>query len=164
MFDFLTRTSKNQKEKRNDNLYTLNLETFIWTKLGVINGLNRPEGEILDAKRFFNFQDKLLFSYAKSPVFYLADFDKNIVEIYEDDVLFYKSVGRSIVKKNKLLSGVQNTLTGNFTIESFDISSLSSENANSTFYLYKDTEEFFKYVYFLHHRPRNPNKLFFGFF
>ena len=148
VFDFLTRTSKNQKEKRNDNLYTLNLETLIWTKLGVINGLNRPKGEILDVKRFFNFQDKLLFSYVNSPVFYIADFDKNIVEKYEDDVLFYKSVGRSIVKKDNLIGGVQNSLTSDFTIESFDISYLSAEKANSTFYLYRDTDQFLNYIYF----------------
>ena len=148
VFDFLTRTSNNQKEKRNNNLYTLDLETFVWKKLGVINGLARPKGETQGFKRFFNFQDKLLFLYTNSPEFYLADFDKNIVEKFGDDVLFYKSDGRPFIKKNNLIGSVQNTLTGDFTIESFDISSLSSEKAKSTFYLYKDTEQFFNYIYF----------------
>ena len=148
VFDFLTRTTNNQKEKRNDNLYILNLETFVWNKLGVINGLARPNIQTLGAKRFFNFQNKLLFSYTNSPEFYLADFDKNIVEKFEDDVLFYKSGGRSIIKKNNLISGVLNTLTGNFTIESFDLSSLSSEKNTNTFYLYRDTDQFFNYIYF----------------
>jgi len=148
VFDFVTRASKNQREKRNENLYILNLETFVWNKLGVTNSLIRPTKQIKGVKRFFNFQDRLVFSYDNSPEFYFVNFDNNTIERFNDEVLFYKSGGRSIVKKNKLLSGVQNTLTGNFTIESFDISSLSSENTNSTFYLYKDTEEFFKYVYF----------------
>ena len=148
VFDFLTRTSNNQKEKRNDNLYALNLETFIWSKFGVINGLVRPGGEMQGIKRFFNFQDKLLFSYTNSPVFYLADFDKNIVEKFGDDVLFYKSDGRSFIKKNNLIGAVQNSLTGDFTIESFDISSLLSGKAHSTFYLYRDTDQFFNYIYF----------------
>ena len=148
VFDFLTRTSNNQKEKRNNNLYILNLETFVWNKLGVINGLARPSGETLGAKQFFDFQDKLLFSYTNSPEFFLADFDKNIVEKFDDDVLFYKSGGRSVIKKNNLIGGVLNTLTGDFSIESFDMSSLSSEKTNNTFYLYRDTDQFFNYIYF----------------
>ena len=148
VFDFLTRTSNNQKEKRNDNLYILNLETFVWNKLGVISGLARPSSETLGTKRFFDFQDKLLFSYTNSPEFFLADFDKNIVEKFDDDVLFYKSGGRSVIKKNNLIGGVQNILTGDFTIESFDLSSLTSGKNTSTFYLYRDTDQFFNYIYF----------------
>ena len=148
VFDFLTRTSNNQKEKRNDNLYVLNLETFVWNKLGVINDLTRSNGEAQGFKRFFNFQNKLLFSYTNSPEFFLADFDKNIVEKFDDDVLFYKSDGRSVIKKNNLIGGILNTLTGDFTIESFDLSSLSSKKNTSTFYLFRDTDQFFNYIYF----------------
>lgn len=148
VFDFLTRTSNNQREKRNNNLYTLDLETFIWNKLGVINGIARPSREAQGVKRFFNFQDKLLFSYADNPEFYLADFNKNIVKKFGDDVLFYKSGGKSFIKKNKLIGAVQNSLTGNFTIESFDLSSLSLDKVDSSFYLYKDTDQFFNYIYF----------------
>ena len=148
VFDFLTRTSNNQKEKRNDNLYVLNLETFVWNKLGVINGLTRPNSETQGVKRFFDFQNKLLFSYTNSPEFFLVDFDKNIVEKFDDDVLFYKSDGRSVIKKNNLIGGIHNTLTGDFTIEAFDLSSLSSEKNTSTFYLFRDTDQFFNYIYF----------------
>ena len=148
VFDFLTRTSNNQKEKRNDNLYVLNLETFVWNKLGVINDLTRSNGETQGVKRFFNFQNKLLFSYTNSPEFFLADFDKNIVEKFDDDVLFYKSDGRSVIKKNNLIGGILNTLTGDFTIKSFDLSSLSSEKNTNTFYLFRDTDQFFNYIYF----------------
>ena len=148
VFDFLTRTSNNQKEKRNDNLYVLNLETFVWNKLGVINYLTRSNVEAQGVKRFFNFQNKLLFSYTNSPEFFLADFDKNIVEKFDDDVLFYKSDGRSVIKKNNLIGGIHNTLTGDFTIEAFDLSSLSSEKNTSTFYLFRDTDQFFNYIYF----------------
>ena len=148
VFDFLTRTSNNQKEKRNDNLYVLNLETFVWNKLGVINDLTRSNGETQGVKRFFNFQNKLLYSYTNSPEFFLVDFDKNIVEKFDDDVLFYKSDGRSVIKKNNLIGGILNTLTGDFTIKSFDLSSLSSKKNTSTFYLFRDTDQFFNYIYF----------------
>ena len=148
VFDFLTRTSNNQKEKRNNNLYVLNLETFVWNKLGVINDLTRSNGETQGFKRFFNFQNKLLFSYTNSPEFFLADFDKNIVEKFDDDVLFYKSEGRSVIKKNNLIGGILNALTGDFTIKSFDLSSLSSEKNTNTFYLFRDTDQFFNYIYF----------------
>ena len=148
VFDFLTRISNNQKEKRNENLYVLNLETFVWNKLGVINYLTRSSGETQGVKRFFNFQNKLLYSYTNSPEFFLVDFDKNIVEKFDDDVLFYKSDGRSVIKKNNLIGGILNTLTGDFTIESFDLSSLSSEKNTSAFYLFRDTDQFFNYIYF----------------
>ena len=45
VIDFLTRVSNNQKEKRNDNLYVLDLENFVWKKLGVINPLIRSENQ-----------------------------------------------------------------------------------------------------------------------
>ena len=148
VFDFLTRNPNNQKEKRNDNLYVLNLESFVWKKLGVTNPIIRPNNKFKGAKRFFNFDGKLLFNYADQPEFYLADFDKNIIESFEDEILFYKSGGHSIVKKNKLIGAVQNNLTGNITIESFNIPSIISGGNSIDLYFYRDTEEFYRYIFF----------------
>tara|TARA_B100001250_G_scaffold370840_1_gene355264 strand:- start:47 stop:1396 length:1350 start_codon:yes stop_codon:yes gene_type:complete len=148
VFDFFTRTSNNQKEKRNNNLYVLNLDSFVWKKLGVTNSVVRPNAQIKGAKRFFNFDDKLLFSYADGPEFFLADLDNNSIEKFKDDVLFYKSGGHSIVKKNNLIGAVQNSVTGDLTIESFNISFFLSNKTNNKVYLYRDTEEFYRYVYF----------------
>ena len=148
VFDFLTRASNNQKEKRNDNLYVLNLESFVWKKLGVINPLIRSENQFKGAKRFFKFDDKLLFSYLDNPEFYLADFENNILKKIKDEVLFYKSGGYSVVKKNNLIGAVQNSLTGDITIEYFNIASLISDEAGSELYMYRDTEEFYNYIYF----------------
>ena len=148
VFDFLTRISNNQKEKRNDNLYVLNLESFVWKKLGVTNPLIRSENQFKGSKRFFKFQDKLLFSYVDDPEFYLADFENNILQKYTDDVLFYKSGGHSVVKKNNLIGAVQNSLTGDITIKSFNIAPLISNERGSELYLYRDTEEFYNYIYF----------------
>ncbi len=148
VFDFLTRTSNNQKEKKNDNLYVLNLESFVWKKLGVTNPLIRSENQFKGSKRFFKFEDKLLFSYLDSPEFYLADFENNILKKYTDNVLFYKSGGHSVIKKDNLIGAVQNSLTGDITIESFNIASLISNEADSELYLYRDTEEFYNYIYF----------------
>ena len=148
VFDFLTRVPNNQKEKRNDNLYVLNLESFVWKKLGVTNSLIRSGNQFKGSKRFFKFEDKLLFSYIDDPKFYLADFENNILKKYTDDVLFYKSGGHSVVKKNNLIGAVQNSLTGGITIESFNIASLISNGGDSELYLYRDTEEFYNYIYF----------------
>ena len=148
VFDFLTRTSNNQKEKRNDNLYVLNLESFVWKKLGVTNPLMRSENQFKGAKRFFKFDNKLLFSYLDNPEFYLADFENNTLKKIKDDVLFYKSGGHSVIKRNNLIGAVRNSLTGDITVESFNISSLISNEADSKLYLYRDTEEFYRYVYF----------------
>ena len=148
VFDFLTRVPNNQKEKRNDNLYVLNLESFVWKKLGVTNSLIRSGNQFKGSKRFFKFEDKLLFSYIDDPKFYLADFENNILKKYTDDVLFYKSGGHSVVKKNNLIGAVQNSLTGDITIESFNIASLISNGGDSELYLYRGTEEFYNYIYF----------------
>ena len=148
VFDFLTRNSNNQKEKRNDNLYVLNLENFVWKKLGVTNNLIRSNASIKGAKRFFKFNEKLLFSYTEAPEFFIADFNENSVEKFKDDALFYKSSGHSIIKKNNLIGAVQNSLTGDVRIESFSLSSLLDQNTNNQLYLYRDTEEFYRYIYF----------------
>ena len=148
VFDFLTRTSNNQKEKRNDNLYVLNLESFVWKKLGVINPLIRSENQFKGTKRFFKFDNKLLFSYLDNPEFYLADLENNLFKKFEDQILFYKSGGHSVVKKNNLIGAVKNSLTGGIAIESFNIASLISNGADTELYLYRGTEEFYGYVYF----------------
>ena len=148
VFDFLTRISNNQKEKRNDNLYVLNLESFVLKKLGVTNPLIRSENQFKGSKRFLTFDNKLLFSYGDDPDFYLADFDNNTVKKFKDEVLFYKSGGPSIVKKSNLVSAVQNSLTGRITVKSFNIATLIAEGEDDGVYLYRDTEEFYSYIYF----------------
>ncbi len=148
VFDFLTRTSNNQKEKRNDNLYVLNLESFVWKKLGVINPLIRSENQFKGTKRFFKFDNKLLFSYLDNPEFYLADLENNLFKKFEDQILFYKSGGHSVIKKNNLIGAVKNSLTGGIAIESFNIASLISNGADTELYLYRGTEEFYVYIYF----------------
>jgi len=148
VFDFLTRTSNNQKEKRNDNLYVLNLESFVWKKLGVTNPLIRSKNQFKGAKRFFKFDNKLLFSYLDYPEFYLADFENNILKKIKDEILFYKSGGHSVVKKNNLIGAVRNSLTGDVTVEYFNITSLISNGRGNELYLYRGTEEFYNYIYF----------------
>ena len=62
--------------------------------------------------------------------------------------MFYKSGGHSVIKKNNLIGAIQNSLTGDISVESFNISSLISNGKRGELYLYRDTEEFYKYVYF----------------
>ena len=59
VFDFMSREINTQKEKRNENLYVLDLDSFEWKKLGVIN----DSVELINiknkgVKRFFEFEEK----------------------------------------------------------------------------------------------------------
>ena len=64
VFDFMSREINTQKEKRNENLYVLDLDSFEWKKLGVINdNIELINLKNKGAKRFFEFDNKLTFSY-----------------------------------------------------------------------------------------------------
>ena len=149
VFDFLSRDTNTQKEKRNDNLYVLDLETFNWRKLGVIN----DKTEIINVKnkgvkRFFEFDNKLIFSYSNAPEFFVVDIDNNRFQSFRDEVLFYKSNNQFIVKNNNLIGPIKNSLTGDTTFEKFDLTNITNYPIDEVSYFYRDKEEFFQYVYF----------------
>ena len=148
VFDFISREINTQREKRNNNLYELDLESFNWKKLGVISDeitrINQNKG----VKRFFRFEDKLIFSYSNTPEFFIVDLNKNTFQGFKDEVLFYKSDNQFIIKNNSLIGTIKNTLTGEITIENFDISNINDFPISVVSYLYRDKKEFFQYVYF----------------
>ena len=147
VFDFLSRSSNSQKEKRNNNLFVLNLESLIWSKLGVINELIKPINQIDDEKRFFNFDNKLLISYSENPEFFIADLEKNTIKKYRDEALFHKTSGRSIQKNNKLIGAVKNSVTNELTIRSFDLESSMLIQADEISYFFRGTKELLNYLY-----------------
>ena len=147
VFDFLSRSSNSQKEKRHNNLFVLNLESLIWSKLGVINELIKPINQIDDEKRFFNFDNKLLISYSENPEFFIADLEKNTIEKHRDEALFYKTSGRSIQKNNKLIGAVKNSVTNELTIRSFDLESSMLIQTDEISYFFRGTKELLNYLY-----------------
>ena len=148
VFDFVSREINTQKEKRNNNLYVLDLESFSWKKLGVLSDEITRVNQNKATKRFFKYDDKLIFSYSNNPEFFIADLNKNTFQGFKDEVLFYKSDNQFIIKNNSLISTIKNTLTGEITIESFDISNINDFPISVVSYLYRDKKEFFQYVYF----------------
>ena len=148
VFDFLTREISTQKEKRNENLYVLNLESFNWKKLGVINEIIKPTNENNNIKRFFKSKDKLVFSYSNNPEFFVVDIKNNSIKKFKDGILFYKISGQSIIKDNVLIGAVKNSLTNKFSIEVFDLGDLNAFSSEEAYYLYRDKDLFFQYIYF----------------
>ena len=145
VFDFLSRNTNNQKEKTEDNLYVLNLKTFSWKRLGVVNNIIKPVNQVKGSKRFFNIDGKLLISYSESPEFFMADLKTNVIQNFRDDALFYKS-GRAIVKGNSLVGAIKNPVTGLITVESFDLKNMLSNKLDKKLYLYRGSKEFFIYI------------------
>ena len=148
VFDFISREINTQREKRNNNLYELDLESFNWKKLGVISDEITRINQNKAAKRFFKYDDKLIFSYSNTPEFFIVDLNKNTFQGFKDEVLFYKSDNQFIIKNNSLIGTIKNTLTGEITIENFDISNINDFPISVVSYLYRDKKEFFQYVYF----------------
>ena len=149
VFDFLSRDTNTQKEKRNENLYVLDLDNYEWKKLGVIN----DNVELINiknkrAKRFFEFDDRLIFSYSDTPKFFVVDVQNNSFQSFKDEVLFYKSDNQFIVKNNRLIGPIKNTLTGETAFEKFDLTNITNYPINEASYFFRDKEEFFQYVYF----------------
>ena len=146
VFDFLSRNTNNQKEKTEDNLYVLNLKTFSWKRLGVVNDIIKPVNQVKGSKRFFNIDGKLLISYSESPEFFMADLKTNVIQNFRDDALFYKS-GGAIVKGNTLVGAIKNPVTGLITVESFDLNNMLSNKLDKELYLYRGSKEFFIYIF-----------------
>ena len=149
VFDFMSREINTQKEKRNENLYVLDLDSFEWKKLGVIN----ENIELIDIKnkglkRFFKFEDKLIFSYSDTPKFFVVDIQNNSFQSFKDEELFYKSDNQFIVKNNRLIGPIKNTLTGETAFEKFDLTNIANYPIGEASYFFRDKEEFFQYVYF----------------
>ena len=149
VFDFMSREINTQKEKRNENLYVLDLDSFEWKKLGVINdNIELINIKNKGAKRFFEFDDKLILSYSGNPEIFVVDIQNNSFQNFKDEELFYKSDNQFIVKNNRLIGPIKNTLTGETAFEKFDLTNIGNYPIGEASYFYRDKEEFFQYVYF----------------
>ena len=149
VFDFMSREINTQKEKRNENLFVLDLDSFEWKKLGVINdNIELINIKNKGIKRFFEFDGKLIFSYSNTPEFFVVDIQNNSFQSFKDEELFYKSDNQFIVKNNRLIGPIKNTLTGETAFEKFDLTNITNYPIGEASYFFRDKEEFFQYVYF----------------
>ena len=133
LFDFFERP-QNQSPIKNPNLYSLNLETLTWRKGGLINpsfiGEKNTSGD-----RFFNINGKVLINKMESPRIYEIDLDNNKIKRYADNLLLYKSGGKSIVKNGIIISSVRNTSNNTNSITYYDLSDLDKSVISEEYFI-----------------------------
>ena len=143
LFDFFERP-QNQSPIKNPNLYSLNLETLTWKKGGLINpsfiGEKNTSGD-----RFFNINGRVLINKMESPRIYEIDLDNNKVKRFADNLLLYKSGGKSIVKNGIIISSVRNTSNNTNSITYYDLSDLD-KNVISEEYFIRGSISFVNYL------------------
>jgi len=143
LFDFFERP-QNQSPIKNPNLYSLNLETLTWKKGGLINpsfiGEKNTPGD-----RFFNINGKVLINKMESPVIFEIDLDNNKVKRFADNLLLYKSGGKSIVKNGIIISSVKNASNNIKSITYYDLSGLD-KNVISEKYFIRGAISFVNYL------------------
>jgi len=133
LFDFFERP-QNQSPIKNPNLYSLDLETLTWEKGGLINpsfmGEKNTPGD-----RFFNINGKVLINKMESPKIFEIDLDNNKFKKYADNLLVYKSGGKSIVKNGLIISSVRNTSNNTNSITYYDLSNLDKSVISEKYFI-----------------------------
>ena len=143
LFDFFERP-QNQSPIKNPNLYSLNLETLTWKKGGLINPSFINEKNT-SGDRFFNINGKVLINKMESPRIFEIDLDNNKIKKYADNLLLYKSGGKSIVKNGIIISSVRNTSNNTNSITYYDLSDLD-KNVISEEYFIRGSISFVNYL------------------
>ena len=133
LFDFFERP-QNQSPIKNPNLYLLNMETLEWEKGGLINpsfiGEKNTSGD-----RFFNINGKVLVNKMESPRVFEIDLDNNKIKKYADNLLLYKSGGKSIIKNGIIISSVRNTSNNTSSIAYYDLSDLNKSVISEDYFI-----------------------------
>ena len=95
--------------------------------------------------RFFNINGKVLINKMESPRIYEIDLDNNKIKRYADNLLLYKSGGKSIVKNGIIISSVRNTSNNTNSITYYDLSDLD-KNVVSEEYFIRGSISFVNYL------------------
>ena len=154
---FVSRNSNNQKEKRVDNLYVLNLpksrsmseniasDSFNWEKKGVLNPLllNAP---INTLNKDWIYKENLLISVVDDPNLYLINPQENTIQTIPNDLLLHKSGGQSIMKGNEIISTVRNSATGSISMAYFNLTGLDNYPNITVEYLYRNSDNFYSFL------------------
>ena len=143
LFDFFERP-QNQSPIKNPNLYSLNMETLSWKKGGLINpsfiGEKNTSGD-----RFFNIYGRTLINKMESPKIFEIDLDNNKIKRFADNLLLYKSGGKSIIKNNIIISSVRNTSNNTNSITYYDLSDIEKSVVSEEYFI-RGTISFFNYL------------------
>ena len=133
LFDFFERP-QNQAPIKNPNLYSLNLETLTWERGGLINpsfiNENNTSGD-----RFFNINGKVILNKMESPKIFEIDLDNNKIKKYADNLLLYKSGGKSIVKNGIIISSVRNASNNTNSITYYGLSDLEKSVVSVEYFI-----------------------------
>jgi hypothetical protein len=143
LFDFFERP-QNKSPIKNPNLYSLNLETLTWKKGGLINPSFIDE-ENSSGDRFFNINGGVLINKMESPRIFEIDLDNNKIIKYADNLLLYKSGGKSIVKNGIIISSVRNTSNNTNSITYYNLSDLDKSVISEEYFI-KGTINFVNYL------------------
>lgn len=133
LFNFNERP-QNQSPIKNQNLYSLNMETLAWEKGGLINPFFMDEKDS-SGDRFFNLGGKTIVNKAESPVIFEIDIDNNKIKKYADNLLLYKSGGKSIIKNNVIVSSVRNTLNNTSALAYYDLKALDKDIISEEYFI-----------------------------
>jgi hypothetical protein len=133
LFNFSERP-QNQLDVKNPNLYSLNMETLNWRKGGLINP-HFLELKNNSADRFFYINGKTIISKSQSPMIFEIDLDNNKIKKYADNLLLYKSAGKSIVKKGIIISSVRNTSNNTNSITYYDLNNLDKSVVSDEYFI-----------------------------
>ena len=133
LFNFNERP-QNQSPIKNQNLYSLNMETLTWEKGGLINPFFMDEKDS-SGDRFFNLGGKTIVNKAESPVIFEIDIDNNKIKKYADNLLLYKSGGKSIIKNSVIVSSVRNTLNNTSALAYYDLKALDKDIVSEEYFI-----------------------------
>ena len=156
-FGFLKRASNTQKSFKEKNLYVLSLPkfndlgeidkkiSFNWEKKGVLNPILNDIPINLSNKSL-RLGKNLLLSIADNPNLYLIDPENNSFKTIPNDLLLYKSTGKSLIKNNELARVVKNFSTGKISIAYFNLTGLEKREGIIDEYLYRSTDNFYIFL------------------
>jgi hypothetical protein len=120
------------------------METLTWEKGGLINpsfiGEKNSSGD-----RFFNTNGRVLINKMESPRIFEIDLDNNKIIKYADNLLLYKSGGKSIVKNGIIISSVRNTSNNTNSITYYNLSDLDKSVISEEYFI-KGTINFVNYL------------------
>jgi len=133
LFNFNERP-QNQMPIKNPNLYSLNMETLTWEKGGLINPFFIDEKDS-SGDRFFNIGGKTIVNKMESPVIFEIDIDNNKIKKYADNLLLYKSGGKSIIKNNIIVSSVRNTSNNTSALAYYDLKALDKDIISEEYFI-----------------------------
>ena len=120
------------------------METLSWKKGGLINpsfiGEKNTSGD-----RFFNIYGRTLINKMESPKIFEIDLDNNKIKRFADNLLLYKSGGKSIIKNNIIISSVRNTSNNTNSITYYDLSDIEKSVVSEEYFI-RGTISFFNYL------------------